>query len=164
MTKDRKQLQHLFQFDLWCTRQLTNLYFKNEPFAQQEAILAFISHIINAQKIWFQRMMQLPFFEDIDVWFEYDPEEIKMEAKETSQLWLDLLEDSNVDLDKKITYQNSSQITYRNSLREVCHHLIIHGQHHRAQIAIFLNNCDIKPPSIDYIHFARSKNIAKNLS
>jgi len=164
MNKDRKQLLHLFQFDLWCTRKLTNLYFKHEPFAQQEAILAFISHIINAQKIWFQRMMPLPFFEDIDVWFEYTPEEIKSEAKQTSQLWMDLLEDADVDLDKKITYQNSAQITFQNSIREICHHLIIHGQHHRAQISIFLNNCDIKPPSIDYIHFARSKNIAKNLS
>lgn len=126
--------------------------------------MAFISHIINAQKIWFQRMTPLPFFEDIDVWYEYDPEEIKSEAKETSKLWMDLLKDSSVDLDKKITYQNSSRVTYRNSIREICHHLIIHGQHHRAQIAIFLNNCEITPPSIDYIHFARSKDIAKNLS
>lgn len=164
MTKDRKQLQHLFQFDLWCTRKLSDFYFTNEPFPKEEVILAFLSHIINAQKIWFQRMTTLPYFEDIDVWFEYEPEEIISEAKDTSQLWLDLLEDSTVDLDKNITYQNSSQITYRNSLREICHHLIIHGQHHRAQIAIFLNNCDINPPSIDYIHFARRKNIAKNLS
>lgn len=165
MNKDRQQLQHLFQFDLWCNRKLINLYFKHEPFAKQEAILAFISHIINAQKIWFQRMMPIPFFDDdIDVWFEYSADEIKGEAKQTSQLWMELLEDPDIDLDKKITYQNSIQVTFQNSIREICHHLVIHGQHHRAQISIFLNNCDINPPSIDYIHFARSKNIVKNLS
>lgn len=164
MTEDRKQLKHLFKFDLWCTRKLINLYFKHEPFSQQEAVLAFLSHIINAQKIWFHRIIQIPYFDDTEAWFEYDPEEIKMEAKESYQLWVSLLEDSDFDLDKKIVCKNLSHITFYSSIREICHHLIIHGQHHRAQIAIFLNNCDIEPPSIDYVHFAKSKDIAKKLS
>lgn len=153
---DRQQLQHLIQFDLWCTRKLTRLFFKHEPFREQQATIAFLSHIINAQKIWFHRVVKLPLFEDVDIWDEYDPDLLTKEAKDTSQLWMDLVADHEVDLDTVITYRNSQHVAYQNTIRQICHHLIIHGQHHRAQISIFLRNCDITPPQTDYIHYARS--------
>jgi uncharacterized damage-inducible protein DinB len=153
---ERQKLQHLFLFDLWCSRKLVNLFQKNNPFKEQEACEAFLSHIINAQKIWFNRVIQLPADDDLTTWTEYNLEEIKQEAKETTQLWIDLIGDHEIDLDTNIHYKNSQGVDYHNSLWQICNHLIIHGQHHRAQISIFLRNCHINPPSIDYIHYARS--------
>lgn len=153
---DRQQLQHLIQFDLWCTRKLTDLFFKHEPFREQEAATAFLSHIINAQKIWFNRIVNLNLFDEVDIWDEYSAEDLREEAKEISQLWMDLIADHEVDLDTVITYRNSQNVNYQNTIRQIFHHVIIHGQHHRAQISIFLRNCDITPPQIDYIHYART--------
>jgi uncharacterized damage-inducible protein DinB len=161
---ERQKLQHLFQFDLWCSHKLVNLFQSNEPFREQEACEAFLSHIINAQKIWFNRVIRLPADDDLDTWTEYLLNEMKLEAEEATQLWIDLIGDHEIDLNSRIHYKNSQGVDFSNELWQICNHLIIHGQHHRAQISIFLRNCDINPPSIDYIHFARSGLATTNIN
>lgn len=151
-------------FDLWCTRKLTDLIIKESPFKEEVACAAFISHIINAQKIWFNRIVKDPQISDPDIWGEYDTADLKSEARQATQIWIDLVGDHELDLDSTIYYKNSQGTGYSNSLWQICNHLIIHGQHHRAQISIFLRNCDISPPPIDYIHFARSEFANKNMN
>ncbi len=164
MMNERQKLQHLFMFDLWCTRKLTSLIMSNSPFPQETASLAFLSHIINAQKIWFNRVVLLTEKADPDIWEEYETNEIKQEAKNSVQSWLDLIGDHEVDLNSTIYYTNSQGVSFNNTLWQICNHLIIHGQHHRAQISLFLRNSDINPPAIDYIHFARSEFSNKNFN
>ena len=77
---------------------------------------------------------------------------------------MDFIADHEVDLDAEIHYQNSKGADYYNSAWEIINHLIIHGQHHRAQISLFLRNCDINPPAIDYIHYARMAKSAELLN
>ncbi len=161
---ERQKLQHLFMFDLWCTRKLTDLINEKAPFKQDVACAAFLSHIINAQKIWWNRIVRLPKNDDPDIWEEYDTADIKREARQTTQSWLDLIADHEVELDSIIHYSNSQGVNYSNSLWQICNHLIIHGQHHRAQISLFLRNSDINPPAIDYIHYARSEFSNKNIN
>lgn len=153
---DRQQLQHLFQFDLWSTGKLARLYMKEEPFYEQKSVLSLLSHIINTQNIWFGRLFPHPAFQSSsEAWDPIAPEDLYPLAKESTQLWIDFVADHEVDLDIIISYQNSSNTSYVNSIRQICHHLIIHGQHHRAQVSLFLNNSDIIPPPMDYIHYAR---------
>ena len=153
---DRQKLQHLFQFDLWCTRKLTNLFIKEAPFSELSACAAFTSHIINAQEIWYNRVIGSS-DNSVLTWTEYPLADIKKHARKAHKKWLDLIADHEVNLDSEIFYNNSSGIDFNNSLLQICQHLIIHGQHHRAQISIFLRKCDIKPPDIDYIHYTRKK-------
>lgn len=150
----RQQLQKLFTFDLWCTRQLTKLILKSVPFKGQEASTAFLSHIINSQQIWFYRIIQIE-EAPVDRWHEYDLKEIVKEAKSAHQMWIDLIGDHDLDLDTTITYQTSKGVTHQNTVSEISQHLIIHGQHHRAQISLLLRQSGITPPSIDYIHYLR---------
>lgn len=153
---ERQQLQHLFQFDLWSTGNLARIYMKEEPFIEQESVLSLLSHIVNAQNIWFDRLFPNFTFENRPtVWDLIYPDELYPKAKESTQQWIDFVADHDVNLDEIINYQNSSNVTFANSIRQICHHLIIHGQHHRAQISIFLRNSDIIPPPMDYIHYAR---------
>lgn len=152
---DRQKLQHLFQFDLWCTRKLTNLFINKAPFSELSACAAFTSHIINAQEIWYNRVTDNSDL-SITTWTEYPLPDIKKHAKKAHKKWLNLIADHEVNLDTEIFYKNSSGTDFHNSIWQICQHLIIHGQHHRAQISIFLRKCDIKPPEIDYIHYART--------
>ncbi|TVR14906.1 MAG: hypothetical protein EA391_11960, partial [Balneolaceae bacterium] len=101
---------------------------------------------------------------DPDIWEEYETADIKREARQTTKKWLDLIADHEVDLDSVIHYNNSKGVGYSNSLWQICNHLIIHGQHHRAQISLFLRNSDIIPPAIDYIHYSRSELLNKKLN
>lgn len=151
----RRQLQRLFLFDLWCTRKLTGVLENNGNFEEKPACSAFLSHIVNAQKLWFYRVVRLG-IEDVDPWEEFLLNDLKEEAKSVSQLWIDLIGDHEMDLETVIHYQNSSGFSFQNRVLDICHHLIIHGQHHRAQISLLLRRSGIAPPPTDYIHYLRS--------
>lgn len=151
---ERQKIQHLFQFDLWCNLKLADFLIENAPFTELDNCSSFLSHIINAQEIWFYRIVQLP-SPDVGIWTEHKPEELNSIAKEAHQKWLDLIGDHEVDLDSEIHYTNSKGVPFQNPIWQIAHHVIIHGQHHRAQISLLLRNCDIAPPPIDYIYYTR---------
>ena len=151
---ERQKIQHLFQFDLWCTQNLTNFLLEKSPFTEFNNSISFLSHIINAQEIWFYRIVQQP-PPDIGIWTEYKPEDLPKVAREAHQKWLDLIGDHEVDLDSEIHYTNTKGVLFQNPIWQIAHHVIIHGQHHRAQISLLLRNCDIAPPPTDYIHYTR---------
>lgn len=151
----RQRLQQLFMFDLWCSRKLTDLILKNERFKERTACAAFLSHIIITQKIWYSRVTGLNEDLNLDHWMEYDAGNLKSKAKKSIQKWMDLVGDHDVHLDKMVQYQHSKGVTCQNTLQDICHHLIIHGQYHRGQISLLLRNSDIKPPNIDFINYVR---------
>jgi uncharacterized damage-inducible protein DinB len=159
---DRQKLQHLFMFDLWCTRKLCDYLDSAEPFEEKTACLAFLSHIVNAQQIWFSRVIEFD-LDETDTWDEYPSEDIRRMARKTHRKWMDLVADHEVDLNTEIFYKNLKGVGYQNPLWQICHHLIIHGQHHRAQISLLLRKSGLEPPAIDYIHYARTQpDLAKN--
>ncbi|TVR34219.1 MAG: hypothetical protein EA390_03185 [Balneolaceae bacterium] len=159
-TEERQKLQHLFGFDLWCTRKLTDLLLESSSFKEKSACSAFLSHIINAQEIWFNRVINLD-FTDVDPWNEYPVEEMKRSAKNTTQKWIDLIGDHEINLNTMIHYQNTKGVDFKNPLWQICHHLVIHGQHHRAQISLMLRIANIEPPPTDYIHYTRLRRSTK---
>jgi uncharacterized damage-inducible protein DinB len=152
---DRQSLQKLFIFDLWCTRKIADLLLEKKDFKSRPACAAFLSHIINAQRIWYGRVLDRD-ITNIDLWEEFDVADIKKKAKKVHKQWIDLIGDHDLDLDTKLVYQNTKGVTYSSQFGDICTHLILHGQHHRAQINLFLGQSDIEAPPIDYIHYTRA--------
>lgn len=155
MTDSRQSLQKLFIFDLWCTRRLTGLLSEEQKFNNRRECLSFLSHIINAQRIWFDRVLDIN-TAPAELWHEYKLEELKPEAMEIHKMWIDLIGDHDMNMDARITYQNSKGVNFSNHFSEICNHVILHGQHHRAQINLLLRQSGIKPPAIDYIYYLRN--------
>ena len=151
---ERQKIQQLFRFDLWCNRKLAEKLIKEEDFKERPACVAFLSHIINAQQVWYNRVIDFD-FESADIWHEFKPDELSSRARKIQVKWLDLIGDHDVDLDTVIFYSNSKGVEYNNPLWQICHHLIIHGQHHRAQISLLLRKSGIEPPATDYIFYTR---------
>jgi len=152
---DRQSLQKLFIFDLWCSRKIADLLLETPVFSNRPACAAFLSHIINAQNIWYGRVLG----RDItahELWEEFDISDIKQEAKTAHKQWIDLIGDHDIDMDTTLVYQNTKGVTYSSRFSDICTHLILHGQHHRAQINLLLGQANIQPPPIDYIHYMRS--------
>ncbi len=160
---ERQKLQKLFVFDLWSTHKLVDVCREQSPFEEEEACVSLLSHVINAQKIWFSRVVEISADRDLDIWTKYDSGELKRKAKKANQAWIDLIGDHEVDLDNLVKYKNSKGAEYYNSIWEICNHLIIHGQHHRAQIALFLKNSGIEPPLLDYAHYTRTDTIRQKM-
>lgn len=159
----RQQLQQLFGFDLWCSRKIADHLTESGPFTEKAACKALLSHIINSQKIWFYRVVSL---DDLQPgpWEEYAPEDLKKEAKSANQLWIDLIGDHELDLESIIHYQNSAGNHFKNSVIDICHHLVIHGQHHRAQISLLMRQGGVEPLPTDYIHYQRIGELLKKRS
>lgn len=156
---ERQKLQRLFQFDLWCTRKLTGFMYSDMKCNEKPACMAFLSHIVNVQQNWYNRVTDSE-TEPVDVWFEYDPSELRMKARQIQIKWIDLIGDHDVDLNSLVYFRNSEGVEYTALLRQICHHLIIHGQHHRAQITLLFRKCGIEPPALDYADYLYSESAA----
>ena len=152
---DRQSLQRLFIFDLWCTRKITDLLVEMQDFSSRPACAAFLSHIINAQRIWYGRVLNRD-ISGIDLWEEFDVSDTKQKARKIHKQWIDLIGDHDMDLDSTLVYHNTKGVTYSSRFSDICAHLILHGQHHRAQINLLLGQADIDAPPIDYIHYTRT--------
>lgn len=152
---DRQSLQQLFIFDLWCTRKITDLLIEMQEFSSRPACAAFLSHIINAQVIWYGRVLDRD-ISGLDLWEELDVNDIKKEAKKAHKQWIDLIGDHDLELDTTLVYQNTKGVTYSSRFSDICTHLILHGQHHRAQINLLLGQAGIDALPIDYIHYTRT--------
>lgn len=154
---ERQSIQKLFIFDLWCTRKISDLLIEKKEFSSRPACSAFLSHIINAQRIWYGRVLDRD-ISHIDLWYEFDITRIKPEAIEIHKQWIDLIGDHDMDMETTLIYQNTKGVTYSSCFSDICKHLVLHGQHHRAQINLFLRQAHIDAPLIDYIHYTRSIN------
>jgi len=152
---ERQSIQKIFIFDLWCTRKIADLLTKKDEFRSRPACIAFLSHIINAQRIWYGRVLGRD-ISKIDLWEEFDIAAIKPKAKKIHKQWVDLIGDHDMEMDTNLVYQNTKGVTYTSSFSDICTHLILNGQHHRAQINLLLGQADIQAPPIDYIHYTRS--------
>ena len=149
---ERQKLQRLFQFDLWCTRKLIKALQEELGCNQKPACLAYLSHIVNVQQNWYNRVTDSE-EEPVDVWTEYSPAELRKKARRVHVKWLDLIGDHEVDLNSLIYYRNSQGAEFAGFLRNICQHVIIHGEHHRAQVSLFFRKCGLEPLALDYADY-----------
>lgn len=156
----RQELQHLFQYDLWSARKLADTLLESNDFPEKAACFAFLSHIVNVQKRWFQRVVLID-LGTVEPWYEYEPQNFKRKAKEASQLWMDLIGDHEVDLSAHISYQDSLGNERVLPIEEICRHLIVHGQHHRAQVALMLGKGGVEAPVTDFSNFSKTERIRR---
>lgn len=148
----KTHLLHLFNYDYWANERMINTLLENQ--VADEKIHHWISHLVNAEQIWWDRMqnriprvtvddihpldvaqrMLVQVNQDIITWLEYAREEI---------------------LEDEVTYRNSKGDTFTNTISDILTHIVNHSTHHRAQIASRLREQGIAPPATDYIFYRR---------
>lgn len=110
------------------------------------------SHVLNAERIWIQRVMGL----------EQDPDRFKPLALSTMS---DINQANHDDLARLVLgdcltefdYRLFDGTPYRSSLKTVVLHLFSHGFHHRAQIATMAIQAGLEFPGVSYIDYARAR-------
>lgn len=147
----KKQLARLFEYNLWANKLfgevLLSASFKNPK------VLTFISHLLNAQLIWFDRINGVS--SETPVWEEYPLEETIQKLTKSSEIWISKINEID-KLEVEISYHNSIGDTYTSMLSDIMTHVANHGTHHRGQIALLLREEGIAPPASDFIFFSRS--------
>lgn len=151
------QLKKLYKYDFWANKKVAAVFEIKSSIQLQQAYSLF-SHIRASQQIWLQRI-QGNSTGDIQLWpEETNPENDLQELTTLHEQWLRLLAEKDAGLDETVSYTNSKGTAFGTPLTGILHHVIIHGQHHRAQIAPLLREAEITPPPTDFIFYLRENN------
>ena len=119
-----------------------------------ERALELFSHLLRSQDVWYGRVQNTD-HADLDFWTTDSLSACAERLDASTQRWDALLSSRSDALDQPISYTNSKGTAFETPLRDLLTHIVNHGTHHRAQIALLLREADISPPATDYIFFVR---------
>lgn len=151
------QLIRLFDYDSWANEQLLLTVQENLSIDTADNIVELFAHIAGAQELWYRRI-EGQSLDGLNVWPDYGLPVALQKLNTLSGRWKQLIDANRSNLDKETSYKNSKGTAYNSMLGDILHHLIIHGQHHRAQIATLLRRSEVAPPATDFIFYTRSTN------
>lgn len=148
------RLRRLFDYDSWANQKVLDVITEHEGFAHYDKALSLFCHILAAEELWYRRVTGTD-LSGFEVWPDHTLSEVSKMNADFPPRWQALLSENEDTLDRSISYKNTSGTAYDTSLSDILHHLVIHGQHHRAQIASLLRDVDIAPPATDFIFYTR---------
>ena len=126
--------------------------FENHSSEISEKTQLLLSHLVNAQHIWNNRILKQDSAHK--VWEILSLEilkKINSENLETSELIL-----QDFQLETIIDYKNTSGESFKRMLKDIIFHYCNHSNYHRAQIATELKTSNITPPVTDFIYYKNS--------
>lgn len=112
-----------------------------------------LSHILNAQKIWNERLKGNSDY--VKVWEVQKIDELERIEIENFQESLAVIEKE--DLDRIVEYRNTKGAHYRNSVRDIIFHMVNHSTYHRGQIATEFRKQGIDPIVSDFVYYKLDK-------
>jgi len=110
-----------------------------------------MSHILNAQQVWQQRLEGKP--------LKYQPFEVHAASK-----WAEIEQElygealrllSELDLEATIVYHSTSGKQYQDQVKDIFLHFIDHCSYHRGQMALKYRELDMEPLKTNLIHWSR---------
>jgi uncharacterized damage-inducible protein DinB len=140
------------EYDFWANKRMHEALHQVKTVAEYPRIKSLFAHILGAQKVWIARIQGE--ISSHKIWPDVRESQVEGLLIENHQKLVQLAPRAS----EIITYTNSKGTAFSNSVQDILTHLIIHGQHHRAQIALLIRQAGQTPPGTDYIFFLRSFN------
>jgi uncharacterized damage-inducible protein DinB len=145
--------QSLFRYTHWANERICSTLQAADGVPERAVDL--FSHVLRTQDVWFGRVKGTD-HANLDFWRSDDLSTCADRLAASSVRWRAALDEwSADDLDQPINYTNSKGTVFETPLRDLLSHVVNHGTHHRAQIALLLREADVAPPPTDYIFFVR---------
>jgi uncharacterized damage-inducible protein DinB len=145
----KEDFKDWFEYSHQANQKLIALLSNSRP-KLSERLVQLINHLINAHQIWNTRILNERSF---GVWQVNKWETLDIIDRENYLKSLQIVEE--VDLEKLMTYSNSTGGKFSNKIRDILFHIINHSTYHRAQIALLLREQGIEPINTDYIFYKR---------
>lgn len=142
----------LKQYDLWANDRYIAVV--EEHNVANEKVLWQLSHILQGQIAWYNRVSGNSFPPDFKWGAIYDIGYIKAELAKYHLLHIQLIESTS--LETVLNYKTLDGTPVESNYSDILAHLINHGTYHRAQAAVRLKEDGIQPPSTDYIVYSRT--------
>ncbi|MDH4038023.1 MAG: DinB family protein [Candidatus Krumholzibacteria bacterium] len=117
--------------------------------------LKFYAHVLAAERLWYLRLHEEN-WTVIPVWPDYTLQQCETMAAENAALLEKFISGlTDTDCGRRITYTNTQNVRYTNAVGDMLLHVMMHGSHHRGQIAHAMRRHGDTPPMVDYIAFVR---------
>ncbi len=150
--KFREHLYKRWEYDRWATDQVISSM-KSQKITD-EYCLKSISHLINVNRIWLDRMQNGSSGISMNARMELD--ECEQLSVSVSSEILKFIGNQQPDhLYSKCRYKNTKDKTFDDSYIDILTHMLNHSEHHRAQIVARLRNIGAIPPATDYLLYVR---------
>ena len=145
-------LREMFLFDDWANREaLRSLQEMEHPPERARKLMA---HIVAAELLWMARLQQTA--QQTATWPEFGLDDCQRLIAELRQTWEQYLaEMTDAGLDSEVPYTNSKGERYRNAVRDILTHVLMHGVYHRGQIAAAVRDRAGEPAYTDFIEAVR---------
>ena len=149
-------IHRLLAFDAWANREaLASLRALPAPPADAVRVLA---HLAAAQQVWWERIEGLP--QSLPVWPALDLEEAAALLAAGERRWRDLAAALGPDDEGRVVaYANTRGDRFESRLGDILTHVVLHGAHHRGQIATAVRGAGGTPAVTDFIHAVRSRSV-----
>ncbi len=151
-------LREMFAYDDWANGEaLRSLQEMEHPPERARKVMA---HILSAELLWMERLRREE--QKAAVWPEFGLDDCERRLPQLKQAWQDyLMELSDADLDREIAYTNSKGEQYKNAVRDILMHVLMHGVYHRGQIAAAVRDRAGEPAYTDFIEAVRKGKLSE---
>jgi uncharacterized damage-inducible protein DinB len=110
-----------------------------------------MSHILNAQSGWNNRILER---EMGDVWKVWEADQLEEIESKNYKETMKILETE--DLDKIVEYKTPKGERYSNSIKDILFHIVNHSTYHRGQIAKEFRQKGVDPVISDFIYYKQN--------
>ncbi len=144
---------NLFHYNEWANKQV----FVNLPdvIDRDPSILLLFSHVVMVERLWLGRIQQSD--ERFPIWEPIPLPDLIRHVNLSAQNWGEFLASLTEEQFKRpVSYVNTKEMAYENSILEIATQTAHHGTHHRGQIVSAIRRLGIEPPVLDYIAYLRS--------
>jgi uncharacterized damage-inducible protein DinB len=115
------------------------------------------AHVAAATELWYARCIGAD-YKHIVVWPETEVHEASQRLLAVNERWAELAGSwTDADLERQVEFANSRGEACADVLGDIVRHLVNHGTHHRAQIAMLLRESGTDPENHDFIIYTREK-------
>ncbi len=146
-----ERIESLLNYDLSANQKVLKELIDQQAAAICPEAIRHFSHLVRVQQLWYNRIEGVD--EQLEVWPDQTTDQISEQLMPNYNRLRSLLSKRN----EIINYRNTKGEEYSNTVDDILHHVVIHGQHHRAQIAILMRQCGLVPPPTDYIFYLRGR-------
>jgi uncharacterized damage-inducible protein DinB len=145
-------LRRQFAYNAWANEEVLKTL--RSAGGEDARSLQLMSHILAAERVWIERLKQVP--QSVPVWPQSDLVKCEAEASALAQLWSDYLNGMNDSgLSRAASYKNSKGETWSSTVGDVLTHVAMHSAYHRGQIASHMRASGMTPAYTDFIHAIR---------
>lgn len=153
---DKDHFLQMFRYDHWANREFLAGLRVSSP--GTDKVLRLLAHILSAQKLWLDRLQQVP--QSVAVWPNSTVDQCLGLSDEMMSAWTAYLNGlAPADLQRVIDYRNTKGEPWSSRVDDILNHVVMHSAYHRGQAALEMRAAGLQPALTDFIHGVRQGHV-----